>query len=401
MNDTVEHVTINKSPLEEKHRALGAVIGERDGWEVPLAYADVTAEYGTVRGGDSSSGSSDAGGAGREAGLIDLSLRGRFAVSGGEAVQFLNGLITNDVAGLGEGAWMRAAFPNVQGRLLASVRVLNQGGGVFLLDTEAVTRERVLKTLERFTLAGDFRVVDTTLETALVSIQGAHAAAIIDQVLGREAARVERGRVWSGPWEDSRIIMIRATHTGEDGFDLFISREQAARVWDALARAGGRAVGFEALEVLRVEAGLPRYGVDMDESNVVLEAGLDDAVSFTKGCYIGQEIIARIHWRGHVAKKLIGLIYDDDAEPPRTGGEVRVRTVDGKEIGRVTSSVLSPRLGRAIALAYIKYDYLGPGTEVLIVGGDKGRAARVAELPHVRGSWFDAAASGAPEELTV
>ena len=396
MTDTVEHVTINKSPLEEKHRALGAVIGERDGWEVPFAYAEVAAEYESVRGGDVASG------AGRAAGLIDLSPRGRLTVSGTEAVQFLNGLITNDVAGLGEGAWMRAAFPNAQGRLLASVRVLNQGGGVFLLDTEAVTRERVLNTLERFTLAGDFRVADKTLETALVSIQGAHAAAIIDQVLGREAARVERGRVWSGPWEDSQITMIRATHTGEDGFDLFISREGAARAWDALADAGGRAVGFAALEVLRVEAGLPRYGIDMDESNVVLEAGLDDAaVSFTKGCYIGQEIIARIHWRGHVAKKLTGLIYDDDAEPAPAPGETRVRTVDGKEIGRVTSAVLSPRLGRRVALAYIKYDFLRAGTEVLIVGDDKERAARVAELPHVRGSWFDAAASGAPEELTV
>jgi folate-binding protein YgfZ len=151
----------------------------------------------------------------------------------------------------------------------------------------------------------------------------------------------------------------------------------------ALIAAGARPVGGDALEVLRVEAGLPRYGVDMTETNVVLEAAPEDAVSYTKGCYVGQEIIARIHWRGHVAKRLTGLLFDDDhAVAP----ELKIATVDGKEIGRVTSAVFSPHLGRTVALGYVKFDYLAPGTEVRV--GDEGRAARVAELPLVRGSWW-------------
>jgi folate-binding protein YgfZ len=160
----------------------------------------------------------------------------------------------------------------------------------------------------------------------------------------------------------------------------------AADLWEALTTARARPVGFDAFDVLRVEAGVPRHGIDVTDTNVVLEAGQDEAVSYTKGCYIGQEIIARIHWRGHVAKRLAGLVLEDEGEP---GADAKVKTTDGKEIGRVASHVFSPRLGRRIALAILKYDYLRPDTEVSIVAGEAERAARVAELPFVRGSWYD------------
>ena len=347
---------------------------ERDGWVIPAHYGDPSAEYRAVRGG---------GGAG----LVDLSMRGLIEVSGSEAAQFLNGLITNDVARLAEGAWMPAAFPNAQGRLIASARVLRRDGR-FLFDTEAVTRESVRKTLERFTLAGDFRVHEATNESSLLSVQGARAPEIIGATLGDEAARVDRGRILQAQWRAGGVTLIRATHTAEDGFDLFVKAQEATQLWDALARAGAVPVGFDALEVLRIEAGQPRYGLDMNESNVVLETGLDDAVSFTKGCYIGQEIIARIHWRGHVAKRLAGLSFDDGSEVER---EARVRSTDDREIGRVTSAAFSPRLSRTVALGYVKYDYLKPETEVKVVSGDVERAARVVELPFVRGSWFETA----------
>jgi folate-binding protein YgfZ len=152
--------------------------------------------------------------------------------------------------------------------------------------------------------------------------------------------------------------------------------------------AGAQPVGLDALEILRIETGLPRFGVDMDDTNVVTETGLDEAVSYTKGCYIGQEIIARIHWRGHVAKRLTGLSFDSKVEA-RRGAAIKAR--DGKEIGRVTSATVSPRLERTIALAYVKYDYLAPGTEVSVPLDEEERAARVSELPFVRGSWYESA----------
>ena len=372
MAEATEEIAVSKSPLGATHERLGATM--REG--APASYGDAAAEYAAVREGG--------------AGLSDLSsARGRIEVSGSEAVQFLNGLITNDVKALAEGSWMNAAFPNVQGRLVALARVLRLGPDRFLFDTEAATRERVLKTLERFTLAGDFRVRDLTDETALVTVQGAHASEVLRAALGAEAAATARGRVHAASFGTGlELYVVRATHTAEDGFDLMIGAKGAAPLWDALAAAGARPVGQEALEVLRVEAGIARHGLDADETNVVLEAAPDDAVSFTKGCYVGQEIIARIHWRGHVAKRLAGLAFDGRAEAAR---DDKVLTPDGQAVGRLTSVAYSSVLGRTVALGYVKYDYLAPGTELRVAQ----TTAHVTPLPFVRGSWYEASEAGA------
>ncbi|MGI9104910.1 MAG: aminomethyltransferase family protein [Pyrinomonadaceae bacterium] len=383
MDEAVEELTIHKLTLEETHRKHGATFAGRDGWMLPANYGNAGAEYEAIRGADG-------------AGLIDLSTaRSRIEVSGAEAVQFLNGLITNDMKTLAAGARMPAAFPNVQGRLLANVRVMRPGEETsFLFDTETATREKVFQTLARFTLAGDFRVRDISRETAQLSLQGAKSPAIIETVLGSIAAHTGRGRVTGVSWRDAHPVTItRATHTGEDGYDVFIAAGAAAALWEALTEAGARPVGFETFEILRVEAGVPRYGVDVSEANVVLEAGQEEAVSYTKGCYVGQEIIARIHWRGHVAKRLAGLVLEDQRE---LAAEAKVRSTDGKEIGRITSAVFSPRLARTVALGVIRYDYLQPGTQVAVVSGEDARAAQVAELPFVRGSWY--ATSAGDEE---
>ncbi|MDT7777616.1 MAG: hypothetical protein QOC99_128 [Acidobacteriota bacterium] len=373
-SQATEETALRRLALEEIHRRAGARLREQDGCLVPASYGDAQAEYEAVRGGG--------------AGLFDLSSRGRVEVSGGEAVQFLNGMLTNDVARLEDGAWMHAAFPNPQGRLNASVRVFRRGGA-YLFDTEAATYERMLRSLERFTLAGDFRVRDLTAETSTLSVQGARAGEFIAAVLGEGAVSSARGEhTSSASFGNGEITIARATHTAEDGFDLFVGAEDREALWDALVAAGARPAGFDALEVLRVEAGVPRYGLDASDANVVLEV-VDEAaaVSYTKGCYAGQEIIARIHWRGHVAKKLTGVVFDSGDVIP---ADARVRdTSEGREVGRITSGVFSPRLGRRVALALVKYDYLRPGTELKIFSGDtEVCTAHVAELPHVRGSWY-------------
>ena len=369
MNEVIEETVIKKSPLDEKHAQLEATMIERDGWAVPASFSNLTSEYAAVRDGG--------------AGVFDLSSRGRIEVTGTEAVQFLNGLITNDVKALEAGAWMTAAFPNAQGRLLAFARVLRREDS-FLFETEAATYERVLKLLERFTLAGDFHVRDVTSATAMLSLQGARAAAIVGETLGEAASLVEHGRIVNVVWKEQGISIIRATHTAEDGFDLFVDASSAPALWEAFKECGAQPVGVDALELLRVEAGVPRYGVDVDETNVVLEAGLDEAVSYTKGCYVGQEIIARIHWRGHVAKRMSGLVLSDAT---KIEGEAKIKTVEGKEIGRITSSAFSPYLNRIIALGVVKYDYLAPETEVRVIVEEEEHAARVVALPFVCGTW--------------
>jgi folate-binding protein YgfZ len=318
------------------------------------------------------------------AGLIDLSARGRILISGSEAVMFLNGLVTNDMKTLAVSSWMPAVFPNVQGRLLAAVRVIHREDG-FLIDTENATGDTVVKLLERFTLAGDFRLADLTENTAHLSIQGAKAPEIIGAILGETLANLGRDAVASVDWQGRQITLIRATHTAEEGFDLFVNATEMETLRDAFIKAGAQPIGNDTIETLRLEAGIARYGIDMDETNVVTETNLDDAVSFTKGCYIGQEIIARIKYRGHVAKKLAGLVFEGEVS---LESGAKIFSVDDKEIGRVTSAGFSPRLARAIALGYLKYDYLGAGTGVKVISSEKELLAKVAELPFVRGSWY-------------
>jgi len=380
MTEAVEQITLRKLPLDEVHKHLGAVLTELEGWSVPASYGDELFEYASVR---------ESG-----AGVIDLSPRGSFQVSGSEAIQFLNGLITNDMKTLGENRWMPAALPNVQGRLIASIRVIRKPDDstgkkpvpVFMIDTEPATRGAVLKTIERFTLAGDFHVVDLTSQTALLSLQGKRAAGLIGSVMGESACGIPAYGAAQIDWQQQSLTVLRATHTGEDGFDIFVGADQATSLWDALVSARARPVGHQALDRLRIEAGVPRYGIDMDETNVVTETGLDEAVSYTKGCYIGQEIIARIKYRGHVAKRLVGLVFD---RARKVDSDARIKSADEKEVGRITSHTLSPHLGCTIALGYVKYDYLAPDTEVRVTSSEGDLTARVSDLPLVQAARFN------------
>ncbi|HZI61656.1 MAG TPA: glycine cleavage T C-terminal barrel domain-containing protein [Pyrinomonadaceae bacterium] len=293
------------------------------------------------------------------AGIIDLSAsRGRIRVSGSEATMFLNGLITNDIKNATENNWLPAVFPTVQGRLIGAVRILRQDEG-FLIDTESPAHEAILKTISRFTMAGDFRVSDVSDEMALLTVQGKRAAEVIQGI---------------------DAIVVRATHTGEDGFDLLVNGNDVVSVTEKLVAAGAQPVSSDVFEMLRIEAGIPRHGQDMDETNIVLEANFDDAISYTKGCYLGQEIIIRIKHRGHVAKRLTGLRMNEPVENGET-----ITSAEGKEIGRVTSATYSPELENPIALGYVRYEFLAPGTVVKV----DDISGTVVELPFVRGSWHE------------
>ncbi len=218
--------------------------------------------------------------------MIDLSAaRGRIRVSGSEATMFLNGLMTNDMKALAANRWMSSVFPTVQGRLIGLVRVIRGSETSFLIDTETASHDAVLKTISRFTMAGDFKVSDVTGETALLTVQGQGAGEIIDKVFDTRTSEIPA----HGVSEIHELTIIRATHTGEDGFDIFVDSSRKAELLNALETAGAQPISEDTLEILRVEAGIARFGVDVDETNVVPETNLDDAVSFTKGCYVGRK----------------------------------------------------------------------------------------------------------------
>ena len=293
--------------------------------------------------------------------------RGLIAVWGKEAVPFLDGMITNDMKTLADGAQMLAAFPNAQGRLLAFVRVLRQGEK-FLIETEEATREKVFNNLFRFTYAGDFFVEDLSEKYRYFEIYNAGTQA-------PPPAPPPSGE--TEPADDQFIFTpIRSTASlncvKSDEADTF-SRE--------LIDSGGVEISDDIYETLRIESGIPKYGVDMDETTIVPELGLDGLISYNKGCYIGQEIIARIHFRGHVAKQLTGLILSG---PPASAGGLlpgaELTSADGKNAGRVTSTAFSESLEQTVGLGYVRYDFRAAGTQVLL-GEHK---VVVADLPFVK-----------------
>ena len=307
------------------------------------------------------------------AGLIDLSAsRGRIRVSGSEATMFLNGLMTNDMKALAANRWMPAVFPTVQGRLIGAVRVIRGSEPSFLIDTETASHDAVLKTISRFTMAGDFKVSDITEETALLTVQGQLAGEVIEKVFETPASEIPV----NGVSEVHGVIIIRASHTGENGFDVLLDSSRKAELLQSLETAGAQPISEDTLEILRVEAGIARFGQDIDETNVVPETNLDDAVSYTKGCYVGQEIIVRIKHRGHPAKKLTGLRFETDAQIE--SGAI-IHSTENQEIGRVTSAVVSPQLG-SIGLGYVRYEQIAEGTRVIVSDGINGT---VTALPFI------------------
>jgi len=232
-------------------------------------------------------------------------------------------------------------------------------------------------------MAGDFRVTDVTTETEMFSVQGRDALTLGQRVFGGAFSDLPRDGAAETKLDGIPVTLIRASHTAEDGFDIIVDATHGKQISQAFLDAGAVLVGSETFETLRIEAGIGRFNQDMDETNVVTEANLDDAVSFTKGCYIGQEIIARIKYRGHVAKKLTGIVANS-SEPIAAGSTIT--TLEGKDIGRVTSATFSPVLDRTVALAYVRHEHLAAGTTVVI--GESKLSGKVTELPFVRGSWY-------------
>jgi len=300
--------------------------------------------------------------------------RGLIGVSGKEAVQFLNGLITNDAAKLEENKQMLAAFPNAQGRLLAVVRVLRIEDK-FLFETEAETYEKVLKNLQRFTFAGDFFVEDLSEHFSCISLHGNGLSNFKYKI-------PEENEIIEIDFRGIKILSIKSFRS--NGIDFFVPQTQIQEdLVEELLNFGAIKINEETQEVLRIENGVPKYGVDMDETTIVPELGIGNLISYNKGCYIGQEIIARIHFRGHIAKQLTGLIL---SEPSAAINGFRaelqnaeIKSLDGKNSGKITSVTFSPKLEKYIALAFVRYDYLAEGTELKV--GET--TATVKHLPFV------------------
>jgi folate-binding protein YgfZ len=275
---------------------------------------------------------------------------------------------------------MRAAFLTGHGKVRSLCRILGLGDE-YLLINEPQTHDKVFKYIFPFSYAGDFKVDDVSDQYRLLSVQGPNSMLVMKEICFEPISSLAEYEWAENTVAGQRVLVSRASHTGEIGFDIFVPVSGLKDVWDFILLKGGfhsiAPVGAQAIESLRIEAGIPVYGVDADENNMMLELGLDDAVSFTKGCYSGQEAVAMATYRGHVSKKLTGLIIEGEVIPAR-GDKVFKQE---KEIGYITSPLKSVTLGSVIAMGYVKYGYFDPGSRVEIETQAGRVPASVVELP--------------------
>jgi folate-binding protein YgfZ len=294
-------------------------------------------------------------------GLLDRSERGKLALSGSEAKSFLQGQVSNDTESLREGHGCYAAFLTPKGKMLGDLRILDSGQDL-LLDTERGALQELFNMIRRFSIGYRMEMHKRTLESGLLSLIGPQSDVVARAAFGAVPGPAEHDHLVAG-----EVRMIRT----DVGIDLLFDSAASEQVRQAAIGAGAEPVSEAVAECLRIERGRPRYGIDLDDSVIPQEAGLNErAVSFTKGCYVGQETVARLFYRGKPNRHLRGLRSDQPLEP---GTELRY---EDKLAGRVTSVAVSPRFG-PIALAFVRREVPVGAT---MKAGEAG-SADVIELP--------------------
>jgi folate-binding protein YgfZ len=314
-------------------------------------------------------------------GIVDRSHLGRVLVTGSDRRSYLHGLLTNDIESLTAGTGCYAALLTPQGRMLSDMRVWELGDAI-LIDLPRSATASIAAHLERFVFSEDVQVRDVTEELRQIGLFGPRAAELVRQLLdcAEEPGQLPLYGSTRCSYGAATGFIVRSDDVGVAGFDLITKRMDDDTLLQSLMAAGAVLVEPEAAETIRIEDGRPRFGVDMDEHTIPLEAGIEDlAISRTKGCYVGQEVIVRVLDRGHgrVARRLVGLSLTPGAPVPPTGAAIRAAD---RDIGRVTSATYSLAMGRAIALGYVQRDFTAPETPLNVADS----AATVVTLPFVK-----------------
>lgn len=317
----------------------------------------------------------------RRAGVINLGARGRIVVRGADRKTFLHALLTNDIASLAGGTGCYAALLTPQGRMIADMSVFELGD-VMLVDVMREVKDTLLARFDQLIFSEDVQLGDVTDAWGCLGVYGPRAAEIAGSAIGTDLEGL-------GSFQNARhehagelVVVARRDAMGLAGILLFTSAGSIPALEQSLLAAGAVGLPEGTANALRIEAGEPAFLVDMGDDTIPLEAGIETrAVSFSKGCFPGQEVLVRIRDRGHgkVVRKIVGLTMDGEVVPAPGSAIV----AGEKEIGHVTSAVVSPALGRPIALGYVHRDYLDPGTLVVVAAGDARLRATVTELPFV------------------
>ena len=346
---------LSKSPLFAAHGAAGATFAEVGGWLVPGRFGAVPDECAAVR---------------AHAGLYDLADHGVVGLVGPDAKRFCNGMFTNNVRDLAPGRGNASAMVDDKARLQGLLRLYATAPETFVAVLEGVTPEAFEARYGKYIIFDDVELTDLSADRGVLSVQGPAAA----DVLRGAGLPVPEGEGAVVSVEDLHVVTHARCVAG--GFDIVAPRDALSALWGALQAAGGRPVGWEAREVLRIEAGFPRWPADMTEKSLLHELRLVPThANFNKGCYIGQEVINRIDVMGQVTKKLWGLEMGEDAIPP-AGAEVR----RGEDVvGTVFSGAREGTRVRVLAL--IRKTAWEPGLALTVHAGDRVVPATLHDLP--------------------
>jgi glycine cleavage system T protein len=353
-------VDLLRSPLANFHVSQGATLGEYHGAVVPARFTDPPEEHQAVR---------------AAAGLFDLSFRTKFALTGRDGAKFLHRIVSNDIKSLSAGQGTYATLLNPQGQILADLRVYAAQDRL-LVDTDADLRAKAIQILSRYIIGDQVQI--EPLETYGLAFEGPQAPGLLEKTLHVDLPPLKEFEHFATNYAGFPIRVVRVNNTGEEGYEVWVGTKGMMGVWGAACGQapsyGMASCGSEALESLRIEAGIPRYGSELGEDTLPLEANLMNALSFNKGCYIGQEIVERARSRGHVNWKLAGVIVEG-SQLPRPGEKL---SHEGSDVGEVTSACISPALHKPIALAYIRKEHLESGTRLETASG---ATAEVTSLP--------------------
>jgi folate-binding protein YgfZ len=328
-----------ETALHERFASRGATQADERGVVLPRHFGDPELEYRALR---------------ESTAIVDLGFRTIVRATGPDRVTFLQGMLTNDVATIAPGENRPALLLTIQGRVIADVRVAAVDDAL-LLDVDVRARDGLVAALEKLIIADDVELA--TAPVSMIGLEGPGAAALV-----------------ASTTLDARVL--RGGELGDTSLVLHADPASAVRVWDTLVAAGARPCGMDALEGRRVELGIPRIGLDMDESTLALEVPVESAISQTKGCYLGQEVVARGTARGHVNRKLVAMRLEGPMPPPES---LLVR--DGKEVGELTTVARAYGAGADAALGFVRKEWWQPGTELAVRHGHAVTLARVTPVP--------------------
>ena len=342
------------TPLTKDHQTAGAKLAEFGGCILPESFSNFEKEYHAAK---------------EAVALFDTNWHAVFYLTGRDRVKYLHAVTSNNIQALPEGRGTLALLLNHQGHILAELEIYVQPQRV-IVRTHISARERTAATLEKYIISSDVKIEDATEKMGSLAVEGPRAAAIVEQACGVE---IESHPEWSlkeVSLEHAPCQVVRRSHFGETGAEFIARQDWLPSLWGKLLAAvrvhGGEPIGMAALNALRLEAGVPWFPADFNEAMIPHEAALENThVSFTKGCYTGQEIVERVRSRGHVNRKRVPLKFSTST-PPAAGTKLRA---NGSEIGFVSSAAAMPNGQPAIGMGYVRKEQFAPGSVMEFDGG--------------------------------